>query len=161
MNGHLIALSLNLDWIFHLSIEIDVHYCISFAADDKKFTSLDGLRLHIDTTHLPKRLRCEECNYKTNSATHLKRNAKRQHNIANLHVKRWKHKQQRDWEPRNGKSELVTKFSLSHSFWAQKCDTFLASSPDVLSKEISSSLNLHFGIYQLESDVCQCAEIWN
>ena len=49
MNGHLIAWSLNLDWIFHLSIEIDVHYCISFAADDKKFTSLDGLRLHMNT----------------------------------------------------------------------------------------------------------------
>ena len=79
--------------IFPFPIEIDVHNRMSFAADDKRFTSLDGLRLHIDTAHLPKRLRCEDCDYKTNSATHLKRHAKRQHDIANLHVKRWKHEQ--------------------------------------------------------------------
>lgn len=64
-----------------------------FAADDKRFTSLNGLRLHINTVHLPKRLRCVECEYATNSATHLQRHAKRQHDIAKLNVKRWKHEQ--------------------------------------------------------------------
>lgn len=64
-----------------------------FAADDKRFTSLNGLRLHINTVHLPKHLRCVECEYATNSATHLQRHAKRQHDIAKLDVKRWKHEQ--------------------------------------------------------------------
>ena len=102
-----------------------------FAADDKRFTSLNGLRLHINTVHLPKRLRCVECEYATNSATHLQRHAKRQHDIAKLDVKRWKHEQQRDQEPHNGNSELVTKFSRYSSFWAQLFYKIYGSFPEV------------------------------
>ena len=127
-----------------------------FAADDKRFTALDGLRLHINTVHLPKRLSCVEYEYATNSATHLQRHAKRQHDIANFHVKRWKHEQKRDQEPHNVNSELVTKFYRYSSFWAQLFYKIYGSFP-----EVSSCLHLHFGNYQLESDVCQCTIIWN
>ncbi|KAJ7379500.1 Zinc finger and BTB domain-containing protein 8A [Desmophyllum pertusum] len=34
--------------------------------DDKAFTTLDGLRSHINTVHLPKRFVCNSCIYKTN-----------------------------------------------------------------------------------------------
>ena len=101
-----------------LNRNLCVFLYLFFAVDDKRFASLDGLRLHINTVHLPKRLSCVKCEYATNSATHLQRHAKRQHDIANLHVKRWKHEQKRDQEPRNGNSELVTKFSRYSSFRA-------------------------------------------
>ena len=47
--------------------------------DGKSFTSLDGLRSHINTSHLPKRHECQDCAYKTNCASHLKRHRDRWH----------------------------------------------------------------------------------
>lgn len=109
-----------------------------FAADDKRFTSLDGLRLHINKVHLPKRLRCVECENATSSATHLQRHTKRQHDIAKLDVKRWKQ------EPHNGNSELVTKFSHYSSFWAQLFYKIYGSFP-----EVSQNL-VHLYVFTLE-----------
>ena len=52
--------------------------------DGKSFTSLDGLRSHINTSHLPKRHECQDCAYKTNCASHLKR-----HRDIKRHRDRW------------------------------------------------------------------------
>ena len=55
-----------------------------FAADDKRFTSLNDLRLHINTVHLPKRLRCVEYEYATN-----KRHTYRGTQNANTTLQNW------------------------------------------------------------------------
>ena len=115
-----------------LNRNLCVFLYLFFAADDKRFASLDGLRLHINTVHLPKRLSCVKCEYATNSATHLQRHAKRQHDIANLHVKRWKHEQKRDQEPRNGNGELVTKFSRYSSSGLNFSTKFMAASQNLV-----------------------------
>ena len=44
--------------------------------------------------HMSKRLTCEHCDYCTNSTTNFRRHAKRQHDVLDLNVKRWKHYEQ-------------------------------------------------------------------
>ena len=59
----------------------------SAIGDGKSFTSLDGLRSHINTSHLPKRHECQDCAYKTNCASHLKRHRDRWHSGSTQELK--------------------------------------------------------------------------
>ena len=61
--------------------------------DGKSFTSLDGLRSHINKSHLPKRHECQDCAYKTNYASHLKRHRDRWHGGSTQELKKWRHEQ--------------------------------------------------------------------
>ncbi|KAJ7384135.1 Zinc finger and BTB domain-containing protein 8A [Desmophyllum pertusum] len=63
-------------------------------ADNKAFPSLDGLRNHLNSCHLPKRFVCDQCPYKTNQGGHLSRHVRRNHEGADAPaLKKWWHEQ--------------------------------------------------------------------
>ncbi len=68
---------------------------ILLTGDGKGFPSLDGLRNHINTCHMPKKFACSKCAYPTNQGGHLLRHVKRRHDASasDTGLKKWRHEQ--------------------------------------------------------------------
>ena len=66
------------------------HNFFPHTGDGKSFTLLEGLRAHINKSHLPKRPNCRDCGYKTNNARHLKHHRDCWHDGTSQKVKKWR-----------------------------------------------------------------------
>ena len=78
-----------------LQVEVsNVVWCGFFlcciAGDNNSFPSLNGLRNHINSCHLPKRFTCELCTYKTNLGGHLTRHHMYTRSTRGLTLQPWK-----------------------------------------------------------------------
>ena len=63
------------------------------AVENKAFSSLDGLRNHINSCHMPKRFECEMCTYKSSQGGHLQRNRRMVHGAASQTLNKWQQEQ--------------------------------------------------------------------